>query len=127
MLARYRIVRGKRPPDEPLPEGRRIDIRKHTSHVLRPDAALVAMYLKRPDAANFKRYQAAYLARLRQRFAEDRAPFDALAAEAARSDVYLGCNCPTAKNPDVRHCHTYLALRFMKQKYPKLEVVLPDV
>lgn len=125
MLARYRIVRGKRPPGEPLPAGHRVDTRKHTHHVLRPEPALVVAYLKQPGAASFSRYRKEYLARLSARFAEDRAPFDALAAEAMKSDVYLGCNCPTLKNPDVRHCHTYLALLFMKEKYPKLEVVLP--
>jgi len=125
MLGRYRIVRGKRPPGQPLPKGRRIDIRKHTSHVLRPDAELVVEFLKRPDAAAWSRYTALYLAELERRFAADRAPFDALADEARAGDVYLGCNCPTKKNPDVQRCHTYLALGFMKKKYPKLEVVLP--
>jgi hypothetical protein len=126
VLARYRIVRGKRPPGEPLPEGKRVDTRKHTQHVLRPDAALVRSFLAKPDAASFERFRTAYLARLRERFAADRKPFDALAAEAAEADVYLGCNCPTGKNPDVTRCHTYLALRFMKEKYPKLTVVLPE-
>jgi hypothetical protein len=126
MLARYRIVRGKRSPGEPLPDGRRIDIRKHTSHVLHPEPKLVVEFLKRPDAAAWRRYTATYLAELERRFAADRAPFDALAAEARAGDVYLGCNCPTKKNPDVTRCHTYLALGFMKKKYPKLEVVFPD-
>ena len=125
MLARYKIVRGKRPPGQPLPEGRRIDIRKHTRHVLRPEAELVVEFLKRPDAAAWRRYTVAYLALLEQRFAADRAPFDALAEEARVGDVYLGCNCPTNKNPEVKRCHTYLALGFMKKKYPKLKVVLP--
>ena len=90
MLARYQIVRGKRPPDNPLPDGRRYDTRKHTNHVLRPDAEQVQTLL-------------------------------ADATDAA----YIGCNCPTAKNPDLKHCHTLLALRVMKKHYPKLEVVLP--
>jgi hypothetical protein len=125
VLARYKIVRGKRSPSEPLPEGRRIDVRKHTRHVLRPEKKLVAEYLKHPGAAAFRGYAAAYLALLERRFAADRAPFDALADSAAVGDVYLGCNCPTNKNPDVKHCHTYLALRFMKKKYPRLKVVFP--
>jgi hypothetical protein len=41
-------------------------------------------------------------------------------------DVWLGCNCPTAKNPDVRRCHTVLALQFMKERYPALEVRIPE-
>jgi len=125
MLGRYQIVRGKRPPGNPLPEGRRIDVRKHTSHVLRPNAKLVVEYLKRPDAAAWSRYTVSYLAELEQRFARDRSAFDALAEEARLADVYIGCNCPTKKNPDVRHCHTYLALGFMKKRYPKLVVVMP--
>jgi hypothetical protein len=125
MLGRYRIVRGKRPPGEPLPDGKRVDTRKHTQHVLRPDAVLVRALFARPDAAGFERFEAAYLAGLRERYAADRKPFDALAAEAAGTDVYLGCNCPTAKQPDVMRCHTVLALRFMKEKYPKLRVLLP--
>src|SRR6185503_14720931 len=123
MLARYQIVRGKRPPGNPLPAGKRIDIRKHTNHVLRPDAKLVVEFLKHPDAAAWRRYTVAYLALLERRFAADRAAFDALAAEARAGDVYVGCNCPTKKNPNVKQCHTYLALGFMKKKYPKLEVV----
>jgi hypothetical protein len=126
MLARYRIVRGKRSPSEPLPKGRRVDIRKHTSHALRPDAKLVVEFLKRPDAAAWSRYTALYLAELERRFAEDRAPFDAVAEAARAGDVYLGCNCPTKKNPHVERCHTFLALGFMKKKYPKLEVVFPE-
>ena len=42
----------------------------------------------------------------------------ALAEEAKVSDVYLGCSCPTAKNPDVRRCHTVLALKFMHAHAP---------
>jgi hypothetical protein len=125
MLARYQIVRGKRPPNNPLPEGKRIDIRKHTSHVLRPDAKLVVEFLKQPDAAAWRRYTVAYLAELERRFAANRAAFDALADEARAGDVFVGCNCPTKKNPNVKQCHTYLALGFMKKKYPKLEVVFP--
>ena len=125
MLARYQIVRGKRPPNNPLPKGKRIDIRKHTSHVLHPDAKLVVEFLKQPDAAAWRRYTVAYLAELERRFAADRTAFDALAEEARAGDVYVGCNCPTKKNPNVKQCHTYLALGFMKKKYPKLEVVFP--
>ncbi len=125
MLARYQIVRGKRPAENPLPEGRRYDTRKHTQHVLRPEAAQVTELLDDPSEAAFKRFAAHYQAELERRFAHDRAPFDQLAEEARAGDVYIGCNCPTAKNPDIKHCHTVLALRFMKKHYPKLEVVLP--
>jgi hypothetical protein len=44
---------------------------------------------------------------------------------ANNNDVYLGCSCPTKRNPDVNRCHTVLALRFMKRKYPGLKVEIP--
>jgi hypothetical protein len=62
---------------------------------------------------------------LAERFAADRAAFDAIATLAKASDVLLGCNCPTKKNPDVRHCHTWLALEFFHAHYPGLEVRMP--
>lgn len=122
MLARYRIVRGRRSPDEPLPEGVRVDTRKHTRHVLRPTPELVAQAL---EGGDFEGFRASYLALLDARFAEDRAPFDALADQARLDDVYLGCSCPTARQPDVRRCHTALALSWMKRRYPELEVREP--
>jgi hypothetical protein len=125
MLARYRIIRGKRPASEPLPDGVRIDTRKHTRHCLRPEAASVRAFLAEPSAAAFKRFAAAYRSTLQQRFAADREPFDALAEQARETNVFLGCNCPTRQNPDVQHCHTTLALAFMKRKYPKLSVRRP--
>jgi hypothetical protein len=124
MIARYRIVRGARPADDPLPDGVRQDTRKHTRHVLRPEAALVRGFLARPDEAGFRAFRAAYLELLERRFAEDRGPFDALAELARRTDVYLGCNCPTAKQPDVRRCHTLLALAFLQRRYRDLDVRL---
>ena len=125
MLARYQIVRGKRPPGNPLPNGLRIDTRKHTQHVLRPDEAAVTELLEDPTAAAFAVFAKRYRATLEERFADDREPFDALAEAAREQDVYLGCNCPTQKQPDPKRCHTALALAFMKRKYPKLKVVLP--
>jgi hypothetical protein len=125
MLARYHIVRGKRDPSDPLPEGHRMDTRKHTKHVLRPESAEVEKLLADLSAPAFKRFATAYLTTVEQRFKADRAPFDELAELATSENVYIGCNCPTAKQPDVRHCHTVLALGFMKKKYPKLRVVMP--
>jgi len=125
MLARYRIVRGKRDPEDPLPNGERIDTRKHTRHCLRPEAKSVAALIADPRPANFRAFAAEYELTLARRFAADRRPFDALAERAMDHDVYLGCNCPTAWNPDVRHCHTVLALAFMRKKYPRLRVVKP--
>jgi hypothetical protein len=125
MLARYRIVRGKRDPGDPLPLGARIDTRKHTRHFLRPDAASVKALHDAPTPASFRRFASEYRRLLAARFAADRAPFDALAERAQHEDVFLGCSCPTSWNPDVRRCHTALALAFMKKKYPRLRVKEP--
>jgi hypothetical protein len=125
VLARYHIVRGKRSPDDPLPKGHRMDTRKHTRSILRPEAENVIALLADPTPENFRVYAQAYERLLEQRFSDDRRAFDELAYEARIADVFIGCNCPTEKNPDVNHCHTVLALRFMKRKYPELEVVFP--
>ena len=126
MLSRYRIVRGKRPPDDPLPDGHRQDTRKHTRHVLRPDAGAVQAFLEAPSSEAWARFAAAYRELLERRFENERAAFDALAELAADDDVFLGCNCPTAKNPDVGRCHTWLALEFFERRYPELEVRFPQ-
>ena len=125
MLGRYKIYRGKRPPEDPLPEGIRQDTRKHTTHCLRPTAEIVAAFLAVPSDEAWERMAGEYLELLEGRFAEDRKPFDALAAQARQATVLLGCNCPTKANPDVNHCHTVEALRFMQAKYPELEIRWP--
>jgi hypothetical protein len=125
MLARYQIVRGKRDAANPLPEGHRMDTRKHTQHILRPDGAEVEALLSDLSPRAFKRFESAYRVLLERRYEAEQTRFDELAQLAREQDVYLGCSCPTAKNPDVKHCHTVLALKFMKRKYPKLQVVLP--
>lgn len=124
-LYRYKIVRGKRPVSAPLPKGIRQDTRWRTSHCLRPTEAIVNGYLKNLTEAAWKAFERQYLALLEQRYAKDPAPFHELATLASVQDVYLGCNCPTKKNPDVRHCHTFPALTFMRHKFPKLDVVFP--
>jgi hypothetical protein len=126
MLTRYRIVRGKRSPDDPLPEGVRIDVRKHTRHVLAPTSEMVEALLEEPsDAARLKAFSRAYRALLDERFAADRSAFDKLAATARDANVYIGCSCPTANQPDVMRCHTVLALRFMHEHYRTLDVRIP--
>ena len=125
MLARYQMVRGKRPPGNPAPTGRRIDTRKHTRHVLRPPKGLVQTYLADPTPAAWRAFADGYRRTLEERFAHARTEFDALAESARDADVYIGCSCPTQKNPDVRHCHTVLALEFMQAHYPDLDVVFP--
>ena len=125
MLARYRIVRGTRSPDDPLPDGIRQDTRKHTRHVLRPTAALVFGLLEDASAQGYARFERGYRELLKQRFATERARFDELAELARSNDVYLGCNCPTQRQPDVRRCHTLLALAFLRDHYPDLNVQFP--
>jgi len=125
MLARYKIYRGKRPSDDPAPDGVRKDTRKHTHHCLRPSADIVAAYLAAPGPQAWDKFASQYVQILEERFAKSRAPFDELAELATQTDVYLGCSCPTEKNPDVNHCHTVLALRFMQQHFRQLKVVFP--
>lgn len=125
MLGRYRIVRGKRPPGEPLPAGLRQDTRKHTGHVLRPDADAVARYLADPGDAGWEAFSRGYRALLEERSRAEPERFQAIADAALTGDLWLGCSCPTAKNPDVRRCHTSLALGFLAERFPELEVHWP--
>lgn len=85
---------------------------------------MVERFLKNLDPEGFAEFRSAYRELLDRRFAAERQTFDALAELARTDDVYLGCNCPTAKQPDVTRCHTSLALAFMKEHYPDLEVRL---
>ncbi len=123
MLARYQMKRGA--PRADLPQGIRHDARKHTRHVLAPTRELVEAHLSEPGDLAWQAFRQGYLAILRRRFEADRDRFDALADLALGDDVFIGCSCPTKKNPDVRHCHTWLALEFMREIYPDLEVVFP--
>ncbi|MEQ8784760.1 MAG: hypothetical protein RIC55_00605 [Pirellulaceae bacterium] len=125
MLARYTIYRGKRPDGVELPNGVRQDTRKHTRHCLRPPAEAVAVYLACPTPEAWRKFEAEYLECLKARYDADSAPFDELARLATNGDVFLGCSCPTRKNPDVNHCHTMPALRFMRRRYPRLDVRFP--
>jgi hypothetical protein len=125
MLARYKMYRGSRPDDDPLPDGIRQDTRKHTRHCLRPATEIVLAYQAAPSAAAWQTFQSAYQGLLETRFDDDRTPFDTLAGQAAAGTVYIGCSCPTAANPNVDHCHTVLALSFMEKHYPELTVVYP--
>jgi hypothetical protein len=86
---------------------------------------MVTGYLTAPSDAAFAAYRRAYLAELAVRFAQDRIPFEELADDARRGDVFLGCSCPTERNPDVRRCHTYLALEFMRDHYPDVPIQFP--
>ncbi|WP_199188797.1 MULTISPECIES: hypothetical protein [Pirellulaceae] len=83
-------------------------------------------YLAAPTETAFSAFQASYLELLSTRWNDDRSDFDQLANLAREQDVFLGCSCPTQKNPDVRHCHTWMALQFMAQHFPDLEVIFPE-
>ncbi len=123
MLSRYQMKRGSRA--EELPAGIRQDIRKHTKHVLRPEADLVAEFLTSPSEVAWEKLARSYRSTVKERFAQGRGPFDELADLAGREDVLLGCSCPTKKNSDVKHCHTWLALEFMAEQYPDLDIRFP--
>ena len=97
----------------------------HTRHVLRPPKAAVNRFLEDPNDAAWHRLAKEYRALLKERFKEDRPAFDAIAQLAREDDVYLGCSCPTKKNPNVKHCHTWLALEFFRDHYRDLEARLP--
>ncbi len=125
MLSRYTIYR-RRPADAgPLPDGIRQDTRHRTKHVLRPAEEIVEAYLADPTDPAWHTFRREYLALLESRFEADRVPFDRLAKLAMEADVYLGCSCPTKKNPVTGRCHTFLALEFMNNKYSNLEVMSP--
>jgi hypothetical protein len=125
MLSRYTIYRRRPAGAGSLPNGIRKDTRYSTHHILRPTENMVKAYLTDPSDAAWCKFKSAFLALLDERFRDDRTPFDDLAKLAADNDVFLGCNCPTQKNSIAGRCHTYLALRFMQKKYPKLDVVIP--
>lgn len=121
MLGRYTMKRGASAAS--LPRGIRQDTRKHTRHCVRPTAEMVARALADDaTAADWRAFAHDYRELLAARFADDRTPFDELAELARNDDVWLGCSCPTAKQPDVTRCHTTLALAFMKQHYRDLDV-----
>ncbi len=117
------MIRGA--PASSLPKGIRQDTRKHTRHFLRPTPEMVASVLGSEDPAAWKTFARDYRALLEARFVADRTPFDELVALAQKTDVYLGCSCPTKQNPDVRRCHTTLALAFLHERYPDLAVQMP--
>jgi hypothetical protein len=86
---------------------------------------MVQRYLGEPASYPWRKFRADYLRTVMARFKEDPAPFAELARLALETDVYLGCSCPTKKNPNVMHCHTVLALTFMHGRYGEIAVVMP--
>ena len=127
MIARYQIRRGQPLASLParLRQGLRFDTRMHTRHCLRPSRELVQRLFAGMAAGRtgaWREFERGYRALLAARFRADRGPFDALCALARDRDVFLGCSCPSAINPDARRCHTALALRFLRERYPGLAV-----
>ncbi|MDP7742454.1 MAG: hypothetical protein QGF67_13515 [Lentisphaeria bacterium] len=125
MLARYKMYRFSRPADDPLPDGIRKDTRWKTKHCLAPPRPLVETYLSDISDAAWAHFEVAYLELLEQRYADDPGPFEKLAAMAMEKDLFIGCSCPTQKNPNPMHCHTVPALRFLSSKFPDIEIQLP--
>lgn len=121
MLARYTMQRGKRPNVM----GIRQDTRKHTKHCLRPTEGMVTRLLAHDPTYPWALFRQDYKRLIVQRFREDRLPFDNLAELARHENVFLGCSCPSKRNPHVYHCHTVLALEFMREQYPDLTVIFP--
>ena len=117
--------RGKRSPGDPMPNGIRQDARWRNSHPLRPAEEMVTQFLASPNEESWRRFRKAYIALLQERFRENRTPFDRLAELARTNDVFIGCSCPTKKNPIVGRGHTYPALEFMQKKFPPLKIVVP--
>ena len=117
MLGRY-----KHQMYVPKPKGHWILTQWKNKTCVSPTEELVNEYLNNPTDAAWDRYEKTYRRILEERFTADRGPFDELARLAREGDVHLGCSCPTKDNPNPAHCHTALAQRFMKEKYPDLEV-----
>lgn len=122
MLSRYRINQWH--PEHV--DGIRQDTRKHTRHILRPPGPLVERFLGDPSL-DFGEFRGEYTQTVAERFARDPRRFHDLAELADRHDVYLGCSCTTKRQPDITHCHTWLALEFMRDTFPGLDVRFPAV
>ena len=124
MLSRYTIYR-RRPAGVPLlPKGLRQDTRWRTQHILRPTQEMVEAFLIDGSDAAWLTFKREYESLLAARFRNDRRSFDNLVDLATHQDVYLGCSCPTRNNPIWGRCHTFVALEFMRKKYPALDVVI---
>jgi len=120
VLARYQIVRGKRPEGNPLPEGVRVDIRKHTKHFLRPTRQRRGVP-ERPGRRAFRQFSARYDPTCRPVSPKNGARSTPCGTGRKRRRLPR-MHCPTRTNPEVTRCHTVLALGFMKRKYPRLPI-----
>jgi hypothetical protein len=86
---------------------------------------MVTAYLECAGDETWEHLKRAYQALLDERLRHDTKEFDQLAELATEQDVYIGCSCPTKRNPRVSRCHTTLALQFMQVRYPELPVSMP--
>ena len=125
MLCRYTIYRRRPVSAPPLPDGSRKDTRWRTSHILRPTKEMVDRFLDDPNDEAWQTFRRAYLDLLEDRYRESPEQFMSLADLASNQDVFIGCSCPTKKNPDVRRCHTWVALEFMQKRFPDLSIRFP--
>ncbi len=104
-----------------------IDTTYAAKHFLSPTEAMVKKYQSSPSDTAWREYENEYLKIIQERFEKNQELFDVLARRAMNENVKLGCFCPTRRIPDVYMCHTVIALRFMQEKYPELEVELPVI
>ena len=127
LLSRFKIYfwLTPRPDDDPMPDGLTPDIRAHRDHLLSPTREMVHAFLAEPTLEAWNALEKMYAEMLESRFVTRRDEFDELAFTAMMCDVFLGCSCPTKTNSDVRKCHTVLAIKFMKEKYPDLPIEIP--
>ncbi|MBK7092877.1 MAG: hypothetical protein IPH59_14355 [bacterium] len=127
MLARYQIPPRfhKIPPGDPALKGTRLDTRKNHNYVFCPTPEMVEAYFNDMTPKGWKLFTKNYRRLLQERFETRREEFDKWATVAAESDLFLGCSCPTERNPNLEQCHTWLALEFMQKKYPKLKIEFP--
>lgn len=58
-LYRFKMCRGKRPPDNPFPDGVRRDTRFNTRHCLGPKKKLLTRHLEQPDANSGAQFEKA--------------------------------------------------------------------
>lgn len=121
MLSRFQIKRGVNYPR--VPGALFKDTRKHVkAHVLAPTKDMVTRYLSQPTLDTWQWFQREYLLELQKRADERPEEFEELRRLAQTGDYYLGCSCPTPRNPLPCRCHTIVALEFMKERYPDLNV-----
>jgi hypothetical protein len=74
---------------------------------------MVEDFLANPNDEAWLRFRDGCHALLKTRQLEEPERFVELASLSSDNDVLIGCSCPTAKQPHIERCHTWLALEFM--------------